>query len=164
MDRCTGCGLPFPIELQQQLRRMYQPAMSDLRVSDLLPKKRGSATQPARATSGNDATGSGNAGDAIPVAQVDRLFITDRIQPTMRQRWAQSLPARICLRAGFGLSLWSLLVCVLGPLALIPAVSGFFLSLISVSGFERKWALLGLLFSVCSITIVFVMIEMQTIS
>ncbi|GEM_PF-1521042 len=75
------------------------------------------------------------------------------------KKWAQSLPIRVSLRAGIGLAAWSILVSMVGWMALIPATVAFFLCFIALLGNEKRWAMAGLLFS--SLAFVIVIISQQ---
>lgn len=149
LERCTGCGLPFPAELRSKLKAAYKDSLVDIRFSQVVKQR--SAPTPA----------------AIPVATPEQIVIGD-VNPwempeqSQRERWADSFYARVALRAGVGLAIWSVLVSILGVLALLPAAVALLLCMLSLAGNERGWAWLGLGCSVGATAIVFFVMNMQT--
>lgn len=152
LERCTGCGVPFPAPLQVELRTVYSRNVSDIRFGAVRK------TTPVSAANSPENT--------VPVAPVASIVI-DRtpvyVELSGRERWANSLAARVCLRAGFGLSVWSLLVAMLGQLALVPALVGMGFCILSLVGPERKWALAGVAFSMLAVIVIFYVMTLQQI-
>lgn len=151
LERCTGCGLTFPDELQAELHGVYRQSPSEITFKQLVLRKR-QVIDPAESDGG------------IPTAKpVDTIWITGKeAEPqSLRERWAGSLNARVALRAGVGLAVWSVLISPLGSLALVPAFAGLLLCVISLAGFEKYWALFGVTTSVAAIAAVMAVIQFQ---
>lgn len=152
LERCTGCGVPFPEVLQVELRAVYSRNVSDIRLGAVRENRSVSAAT--------------DTDELVPVAPVATMVI-DPVSafsgPSGRQRWSDSLGARVFLRAGIGLSIWSMLVAVLGQLALIPALVGMGFCILSLLGPERRWALAGVVFSIIAVTVIFYVMAIQQI-